>query len=64
MSRKDYMRIAQIIKGSTHREIIDGTPKNEYSATIQKKGLIDGLVSFLKDDNPLFDAGKFISACN
>lgn len=63
MTKKDYVRIARIIKGNTHREIIDGTKKNEYSASVQKRGLINGLIYCFQEDNGLFNSEKFRAAC-
>ena len=59
MTRKDYIKIARVIK--------DNTSTNEdisYSSSrLYKYNLIDDLIDIFEDDNPLFDRQRFINAC-
>ena len=54
MSRKDYVKIARIIKDSTHAYDYNGLDKHK---------LIDELCIVLKQDNSLFDKARFVEAC-
>ena len=56
MSRKDYIKIARIIKDST---IIN----NNLFESISKKCLINSLCDMLKEDNPNFNRFRFLDAC-
>ena len=59
MTRKDYIKIARVIK--------DNTSNNEdisYSSSrLYKYNLIDDLCIVFKQDNNLFDRQRFIDAC-
>ena len=57
MTRKDYIKIARIIKDNT----INGNELKYLS--INKDSLIEDLCIILKEDNSLFDRQRFIDAC-
>ena len=58
MSRKHYVRVAEIIK----RTSIKGS-SSQMIPMINKVGFINMLGSMFKEDNNNFDANRFISAC-
>ena len=55
MTKKDYIKIAYIIKDNTMRDTQPILNKNE---------LIGDLCDMFKQDNNLFDRARFIDACN
>ena len=55
MSRKDYIRLARIIKDNKC---------DNYNNRLLKDSLIDDLSIMFKEDNSLFDKQRFINACN
>ena len=57
MTKKDYIKIASIIKDSTLKDNTMLLP------IINKVTLINRLSSMFKDDNVLFDKDKFLDAC-
>ena len=56
MSRKDYIKLARIIKDNT---LIN----NNLVEVMSKKRFIDDLCDILKQDNNNFDRLRFINAC-
>ena len=56
MTRKDYIKIARIIKVNT-------IPQVQRKDTLDKDNLIDDLCVVLKQDNNNFDSVRFIEAC-
>ena len=56
MTRKDYVKIARIIKDNT-------IPQVQRKDTLDKDNLIDDLSIVFKNDNTLFDKQRFIEAC-
>ena len=55
MTRKDYVKIAKVINGSTAI----------YSdETVLKNHLISELCVIFEEDNPNFDRTRFLTACN
>ena len=58
LSRKHYIKIANIIKDSTN------TSNRHLLPTCNKVTLINRLSSMFKDDNHLFNYNKFFKACN
>jgi hypothetical protein len=54
MTRKDYIKIASIIK--------DNQCTN-YNNRLNKYNLIDDLSIMFKQDNSLFDKQRFVDAC-
>ena len=56
MTRKDYVKIARIIKDNT-------IPQVQRKDTLDKDNLIDDLCVVLKQDNNNFDSVRFIEAC-
>ena len=54
MTRKDYIKIARIIKDNT---------MNDTQPILNKDSLIDDLCIVFKEDNNLFDRQRFIDAC-
>ena len=54
MTRKDYIKIARIIKDSKC---------DNYNNRLLKYSLIDDLSVMFKQDNSLFDRQRFIDAC-
>ena len=54
MTRKDYRKIARVIKDNT---------MNDTLPILNKDRLIDDLIDVFEDDNHLFDRYKFIEAC-
>ena len=60
MTRKDYVKIAKAINGST-AIYSDLTLSIE---TVLKNYLISELCVIFKEDNPNFDNSRFIKACN
>lgn len=55
MTRKHYVKIAEIIERNTSGEI----PNSVYLPD-----LIDDLCNFFQSENPRFDKDKFVDACN
>ena len=53
MTRKDYIKIAKIVKDNSDSIVI-----------IDRLPFIDALCDMFKEDNELFYKGKFIDACN
>ena len=53
MTRKDYIKIARIIKDNT-------IPQVQRKDTLDKDNLIDDLSIVFKNDNTLFDKQRFI----
>ncbi len=55
MTKKDYIKLARIIKGGTvyHNE--------QY---LNKQSFIESLCEVLREDNPRFDEERFIKTCN
>ena len=58
MTRKDYIKIAKIIKDNTLMK-----PIRANQPLLFKKLLIDDLCIILKEDNNNFDRQRFIDAC-
>ena len=60
LSRKYYRMIARVIKDNTliHNE------HKQMLAQINKAGLVTDLITEFKKDNNLFNATKFIDACD
>ena len=56
MTKKDYIKIARIIKDNTIQQV-------QRKNTLNKDSLIDDLCVVLKQDNSLFDRQRFINAC-
>tara|TARA_Y100001963_G_scaffold2769_1_gene3714 strand:+ start:566 stop:745 length:180 start_codon:yes stop_codon:yes gene_type:complete len=56
MSRKDYIKLARIIKDNSVSD-------NELIRYIAKDSFIDDLCDILKQDNNNFDRLRFINAC-
>ena len=54
MTRKDYIKIAKIIKDNTLRDT---------QPILNKDNLIHDLVLMFEDDNHLFDGSRFKEAC-
>ena len=54
MTRKDYIKIASIIK--------DNTNSNSFGE-LYKYSLIDDLCIMFKKDNSLFNKARFVDAC-
>ena len=57
MTKKDYIKIAKIIKDSTCKDNTMLLP------IINKVSLINRLSTMFKNDNNLFDKDKFLDAC-
>ena len=55
MTRKDYIKIARVIKDNT---LVESMSVKKY-----RKLLIEDLCIALKQDNSLFDKYRFIDAC-
>jgi hypothetical protein len=60
MTKKDYIKIAEIIKNNTI-QLYD--VDNKIRTATHKKGLIFDLRVMFSDDNKLFNDNKFIDAC-
>lgn len=60
MTRKDYVLIAEAIKGAVSYEVEFNS--NEAGADALKKFSVT-LASLLLADNPRFDANRFFDAC-
>ena len=60
LTRKYYRMIARVIKDNTliHNE------HKQMLAQINKAGLVTDLITEFKKDNNLFNATKFIDACD
>ena len=61
MTRKDYIKIARIIKRNTsvtHRD--NGTM---VTNALNKRGVLSELCIAFKEDNNSFDNNRFINAC-
>ena len=56
MTRKDYIKIARIIKDNTNKKL-------EVCNTLNKREVIDELCIMFKQDNNNFDNYRFIDAC-
>lgn len=59
MTRKDYIKIASIIKDNTS----SNDNKRFASSRLYKYSLIDDLCIMFKQDNSLFNKAKFVDAC-
>ena len=59
MTRKDYIKIARVIKDNTS----SNDNKRFASSRLYKYSLIDDLCIVLKQDNNNFDKAKFVEAC-
>jgi len=59
MSRKDYIKLAQLIKDNsrTYNRV------NHGMIHVVSTDIIDGLCDMLKEDNPNFDEDRFTTAC-
>ena len=55
MTKKDYIKIAKIIKDNTHAI--------NLIVVLNKDNLIHDLVLMFEDDNNIFDRDRFINAC-
>ena len=55
MTKKDYIKIAKIIKDNTHAI--------NLIVVLNKDNLIHDLVLMFEDDNHLFDGSRFKEAC-
>ena len=55
MSRKDYIRLARIIKDNTMQDT---------QPILNKDSFVNILCDMLYEDNNLFDKDRFINACN
>lgn len=53
MTKKDYIKAAQLVSDSG----------NDMSPNEQKR-LANVFVRFFQNDNPRFDRGRFLAACN
>ena len=60
MTRKDYVMIAETIKGAVNYE--QNFNNNEAGAEVLKKFSVT-LAMMLREDNPRFDANRFFDAC-
>ena len=60
MTRKDYVLIAETIKGAINYE---QTFNNNQEKVEGFKSLSLALASTLESDNPRFDRARFLSAC-
>lgn len=58
MTKKDYIKLAEIIKKNSSEVL---TPY-DYE-TINRNNFLDNLCDMLTNDNPRFDREKFIRAC-
>ena len=58
MSRKDYIRLARIIKDNKLYT------NNSTRKVLKHDSLILDMCDMLKEDNSLFDKQRFILACN
>lgn len=59
MTRKDYEKIAETLKNSLPR-----APKTGYDPLLDLKlELVNRFITMLEQDNPRFDADKFLKAC-
>ena len=59
MTKKDYIKIASIIKDNTRIE----QSQAMIIEVLSKDKLIDDLCIMFKKDNSLFDKQRFINAC-
>jgi hypothetical protein len=57
MTRKDYVKIARVIKDNTNKKL-------EMCNTLNKRNVINDLCIVLKQDNNNFDKARFVDACN
>jgi len=55
MTKKDYIKLAQAIKGNSD---------NGTSRTIYKASFLTDLCQILQEDNPHFDRERFRTACS
>ena len=56
MTRKDYIKIAKIIKDNTNKKL-------EMCNTLNKRNVINELCIMFKEDNNNFDKARFVDAC-
>jgi len=64
MTKKDYIRIAQVFK--IHLDILSISPENPFLVSYgieELKSLASSIAGMLQNDNPRFDHGRFIAAC-
>ena len=59
MTKKDYIKIAKIIKDNTRIQ----HSNLHRDEVLNKNSLIDDLCIMFKKDNSLFDRHRFIEAC-
>ena len=58
MTRKDYIKLAEIIKGNTKFTGVRGRPRH----VLHRGDFMQGLCQMLENDNPNFDERKFREA--
>ena len=56
MTKKDYIKIASIIKDNTNKEL-------KMNNTLNKYKFMNDLMDMFKEDNKNFDTKRFINAC-
>ena len=56
MTRKDYVKIARVMKDNTNKKL-------EMCNTLNKRNVINELCIVFKEDNRNFDKYRFIEAC-
>jgi hypothetical protein len=59
MTRKDYIKLAEIIKDSSYR---DGQVDGRICHHLDRGDFMHGLCQMLENDNPNFDERKFREA--
>jgi hypothetical protein len=61
MTKKDYIKFAELIQ-TTHKRIT-ATEARPYNSRYAVNEITNGLADILAADNPRFDRGRFILAC-
>ena len=62
MTKKDYIKLARLIKGSTENHYIPALVGGSLDI-LQAKPFVEELSDILQADNPKFDRERFIAAC-
>lgn len=63
MTRKDYEKIAEILKYNFECPAVSDSAYPESAYKMALKDVARGLCDIMKYDNPRFDAEKFRKAC-
>lgn len=63
MTKKDYIKIAQVLKESKPDTMYYDRENDYQFARFEWKNICERMADMLADDNPLFNRVKFLKAC-